>query len=43
MYDIHDLRKTTDTDTAPKDYTPGMRESRILMEFTFYTHRELTA
>jgi len=42
-YDIHDLRKVGDSDSAPAGATVGSKEARILMEFTFYTHRELTA
>jgi len=41
-YDIHDLRKVGDSDSAPAGATVGSKEARILMEFTFYTHRELT-
>lgn len=41
-YDIHNLRKTVDSDRAPTGAGPGSREGRVLMEFTFYTHRELT-
>jgi hypothetical protein len=37
-YDVHNLRKAVDSDRAPTD----SREGRVLMEFTFYTHRELT-
>ena len=42
-YDIHDLRKAADTDSAPAGATVGSREARVVMEFTFHTHRELTA
>ena len=41
-YDIHNLRKATDSDRASTGAGPGSREGRVLMEFTFYTHRELT-
>jgi hypothetical protein len=41
-YDIHDLRKVADSDSAPAGAAVGTRLARILMEFTFYTHRELT-
>jgi hypothetical protein len=37
-HDIHNLRKAVDSDQAPTE----SREGRVLMEFTFYTHRELT-
>ena len=37
-HDIHNLRKAVDSDRAPTN----SREGRVLMEFTFYTHRELT-
>lgn len=39
-YDVHDVRKVADIDTAPPD--PLLRESRILMDFDFYTHRAVT-
>jgi hypothetical protein len=38
-HDIHNLRKPVDSDQAPTE----SREGRVLMEFTFYTHRELTS
>jgi hypothetical protein len=41
-YDIHNLRKAADSDRAPTGAGPGSREGRVLIEFTFYTHRELT-
>lgn len=40
-YDIHNLRKITDID-RPADSTPST-EGRVIMDFTFYTHRELTS
>jgi hypothetical protein len=40
-YDIHNLRKAADIDSAP-DQTPST-EGRVILEFTFYTHRELTS
>lgn len=40
LYDIHDIKKVVDIDTAPAD--PMLRESRILMDFDFYTHRAVT-
>ncbi len=39
-FDIHDLRKSIDSDTLPAE--TGGSGSRVMMEFTFYTHRELT-
>jgi hypothetical protein len=39
-YDIHDVRKIADIDFPP-DQTPST-EGRVIMDFTFYTHRELT-
>jgi hypothetical protein len=39
-YDIHNLRKIADIDSAA-DQTPST-EGRVIMDFTFYTHRELT-
>jgi hypothetical protein len=37
-HDVRNLRKAVDSDRAPAE----SREGRVLMEFTFYTHRELT-
>ena len=42
-HDIHDLRKVMDTDSVPAGATVGSTLTRVLMDFTFYTHRELTA
>jgi len=39
-YDIHDVRKVVDMDTGPQD--PMLHESRITMDFQFYTHRAVT-
>lgn len=39
-YDIHDVKKIVDTDTAPPE--PGLHEGRILMDYEFYTHRTVT-
>jgi len=39
-YDIHNVRKVADIDTMPPDLL--LRESRILLDFEFYTHRALT-
>lgn len=45
-YDIHGLRKVLDVDTLPLGTSLRMdviiREARVLMDFEFYTHRELT-
>jgi hypothetical protein len=40
-YDIHSLRKAADVD-RPAAQMPST-EGRVMFEFTFYTHRELTA
>lgn len=39
-YDIHDVRKIVDSDTLPPD--PTLHETRILMDFEFFTHRAVT-
>jgi hypothetical protein len=39
-YGIHNLRKAADIDSAPSQ-TPST-EGRVILEFTFYAHRELT-
>lgn len=39
-YDVHNVNKVADVDTAPLD--SSLRESRILMDFEFYTHRAVT-
>jgi hypothetical protein len=39
-YDVHDVSKVTDIDTTPPDAT--LRESRIIMDFEFYTHRAIS-
>jgi len=39
-YDVHNVSKVTDIDATPPDST--LRESRILMDFDFYTHRAVT-
>ncbi len=41
--DIHGLRKVADIDTLPAGMgtTPLTREARVLMDFQFYTTREL--
>jgi len=39
-YDIHDVRKVADIDSTPPDAT--LRESRIIMDFEFYTHRAIS-
>jgi hypothetical protein len=36
-YDIHNISKVVDVDTTPPD--PMLRESRISLDFDFYTHR----
>lgn len=41
-YDIHGLRKAADVDTLPAGSAPLTREARVLMDFIFYTSRELT-
>ena len=40
-YGIFDVKKVADIDTLPP--ASHLRETRILMDFQFYTHRELTA
>jgi len=40
-YGIFDVKKVVDIDTLPP--ASHLRETRILMDFQFYTHRELTA
>lgn len=39
-HDVHDVRKIVDTDTLPED--PLLRQTRILMDFEFFTHRAVT-
>jgi hypothetical protein len=39
-YDVHDIAKVLDIDTTPPDLTA--RESRIIMDFDFHTHRAVT-
>jgi hypothetical protein len=40
VYDIHDLRRTLGPIPGPVD--SGVRESYMLMDFEFYTHRAVT-
>ncbi|MGA2971903.1 MAG: hypothetical protein ABSE39_04665 [Candidatus Bathyarchaeia archaeon] len=46
-YDIHGLRKMLDVDALPIGASVRIpiltREARVIMDFTFWTHRELTA
>jgi hypothetical protein len=39
IYDIHDVRKAQDADMAASE--PMLQESRVLLEFTFYTYRSV--
>jgi hypothetical protein len=38
-YDIHDVRKAQDVDVPASE--PLLQESRVLLEFTFYTYRSV--
>lgn len=40
VYDIHDLKRSLGPIPGPVD--AGVRESHILMDFEFYTHRAVT-
>lgn len=44
-YDIHKLRKALDVDALPLGASLRIpvltREARVIMDFTFWTHREL--
>jgi hypothetical protein len=39
-YDIHQVKKSVDSDSAPADATA--RQARILLQFDFYIHRAVT-
>jgi hypothetical protein len=40
-YDIHGLRKVADVDTLRAGSAPLSHENRVLLDFSFFTHREL--